>query len=317
MKKLLILVLALVMLVALIAACGDESEKTEATTTAATTEATTTEATTTTTETTAATTTTEATTETTTTETTTTETTTTETTTPAVVVNVPEAYADIDFKDGTISDAKGQISFTNKGATVGKASVIHDGNTYEADALTASSGKYVICKFNNISTSAAMKAWAESGFSVEAFYLMPNSGSVQGIVCGTQNGGWGLAEDKTGKPYFITGGGSKYNSGAYAKSASSTTELVHVLGVYDMANKKCSIYINGKLAQEVTIASNFVCGEGNTFNYFCLGDDIKTGLTGGDFPTSGMTMVDAKIYDSALTADDAANVYKAAVNSLK
>lgn len=317
MKKLLILILALMMLVALIAACGDESEKTEATTTAATTEATTTEATTTTTKTTVATTTTEATTEATTTEATTTETTTTETTTPPVVVNVPEAYADIDFKDGTISDAKGQLSFTNKGATVGKASVIHDGNTYEADALTASSGKYVICKFNNISTSAAMKAWAESGFSVEAFYLMPNSGSVQGIVCGTQNGGWGLAEDKTGKPYFITGGGSKYNSGAYAKSASSTTELVHVLGVYDMANKKCSIYINGKLTQEVTIASNFVCGEGNTFNYFCLGDDIKTGLTGGDFPTSGMTMVDAKIYDSALTADDAANIYKAAVNSLK
>lgn len=114
-----------------------------------------------------------------------------------------------------------------------------------------------------------MKAWAEKGFTVEAFYVMPiKNGAIQGIVCGTQNGGWGLAEDKTGKPYFITGGGSKYNNGAYAKKPASTTELVHVVGVYDMENKLCLIYINGELAQQVSIDSKFICGEGNTFNYF-------------------------------------------------
>lgn len=77
----------------------------------------------------------------TTTEETTTEATTAETTTekpPVVVVTGPEAYVDISFADGKITDAKGNASFTNEGATVGKASVTFGGNTYEVDALSAS-----------------------------------------------------------------------------------------------------------------------------------------------------------------------------------
>ncbi len=318
MKKLLALILALTMLVAVFAACGEKDTPTTASTTEATT--TTTEKTTETTVTTETTATTTETTETTT-EETTTEATTTETTTekpPVVVVTGPEAYVDISFADGKITDAKGNASFTNEGATVGKASVTFGGNTYEVDALSASKGKYVIGKFDKLSTSSEMKAWAESGFTVEAFYVMSTKGSAQGIVCGTQNGGWGLAEDKTGKPYFITGGGSKYyNAGAYAKKPSSTAELVHVVGVYDMANKLCLIYINGELAQQVSIDSKFICGEGNTFNYFCLGADINSLLKGGDFPTAGMTMAGAKIYAKALSAEDVTTVYGIAVDSLK
>lgn len=319
MKKLLALILALTMLVAVFAACGEKDTPTTASTTEATT--TTTEKTTETTVTTETTATTTETTETTT-EETTTEATTTETTTekpPVVVVTGPEAYVDISFADGKITDAKGNASFTNEGATVGKASVTFGGNTYEVDALSASKGKYVIGKFDKLSTSSEMKAWAEKGFTVEAFYVMPiKNGAIQGIVCGTQNGGWGLAEDKTGKPYFITGGGSKYyNAGAYAKKPSSTTELVHVVGVYDMANKLCLIYINGELAQQVSIDSKFICGEGKTFNYFCLGADINSLLKGGDFPTLGMTMAGAKIYAKALSAEDVTTVYGIAVDSLK
>lgn len=318
MKKLLALILALTMLVAVFAACGEKDTPTTASTTEATTTTEKSTETTMTTETTV--TTTEATTVTTT-EETTTEATTAETTTeepPVVVVTGPEAYVDIDFADGKITDAKGNASFTNEGATVGKASVTFGGNTYEVDALSASKDKYVIGKFNKLSTSSEMKAWAEKGFTVEAFYVMPvKNGAIQGIVCGTQNGGWGLAEDKTGKPYFITGGGSKYNNGAYAKKPASTTELVHVVGVYDMANKLCLIYINGELAQQVSIDSKFICGEGKTFNYFCLGADINSLLKGGDFPTAGMTMAGAKIYAKALSAEDVATVYGIAVDSLK
>lgn len=318
MKKLLALILALTMLVAVFAACGEKDTPTTASTTEATT--TTTEKTTETTVTTETTATTTETTETTT-EETTTEATTAETTTekpPVVVVTGPEAYVDISFADGKITNAKGNASFTNEGATVGKASVTFGGNTYEVDALSASKDKYVIGKFNKLSTSSEMKAWAEKGFTVEAFYVMPiKNGAIQGIVCGTQNGGWGLAEDKTGKPYFITGGGSKYNNGAYAKKPASTTELVHVVGVYDMENKLCLIYINGELAQQVSIDSKFICGEGNTFNYFCLGADINSLLKGGDFPTAGMTMAGAKIYAKALSAEDVTTVYGIAVDSLK
>ena len=56
-----------------------------------------------------------------------------------------------------------------------------------------------------------------------------------------------------------------------------------------MENKLCLIYINGELAQSVSIGPKFICGEGKTFNYFCLGADINSLLRGGDFPTAGMS----------------------------
>lgn len=224
-------------------------------------------------------------------------------------------YADFDFSGGTVKDALGRIEVTNMGATVENATVIHGGKAYTADALKASEDKYVICKFKELTTQDAFKSWAENGFSVEAFYVMPTKGSVQGIICGTQAGGWGLAEDKSGKPYFITGGGSSYNAGAYATSAS--TELVHVVGVYSISDGKCYIYVNGKLNAAVAINSTFKVGGDGTFNYFCLGNDITKGNVGGDFPTKGMTMVDGKIYTGALTAEQVTEAYNSALKLLK
>lgn len=232
-----------------------------------------------------------------------------------VTVKKAALYADFDFSGGTVKDALGRIEVTNMGATIENATVIHGGKAYTADALKASEDKYVICKFKELTTQDAFKSWAENGFSVEAFYVMPAKGSVQGIICGTQAGGWGLAEDKTGKPYFLTGGGTSYNTGAYATSASA--ELVHVVGVYSISDGKCYIYVNGKLNASVPINSTFKVGADGTFNYFCLGNDITKGNVGGDFPTKGMTMVDGKIYTGALTAEQIAEAYNSALKLLK
>ena len=232
-----------------------------------------------------------------------------------VTVKKAALYADFDFSGGTVKDALGRIEVTNMGATVENATVIHGGKAYTADALKASEDKYVICKFKELTTQDAFKSWAENGFSVEAFYVMPAKGSVQGIICGTQAGGWGLAEDKTGKPYFLTGGGTSYNTGAYATSASA--EFVHVVGVYSISDGKCYIYVNGKLNASVPINSTFKVGADGTFNYFCLGNDITKGNVGGDFPTKGMTMVDGKIYTGALTAEQIAEAYNSALKLLK
>ena len=58
-------------------------------------------------------------------------------------------------------------------------------------------------------------------------------------------GGWGIAEN-AGKPYFITAvSGNAYCSGPTAANATSTTELVHVVAVYDYENKLQHLYING------------------------------------------------------------------------
>ena len=226
---------------------------------------------------------------------------------------LPTPYVNFEFTDGKIADKMGNVDITNSGATVGATDVKFGGKTNKLGALTVPAGKYVVCKFNKLNTADEFRNWAEGCFTVEAFYVNSKNGGTQGVVCGTQDGGWGIAEN-AGKPYFITGGGSKYNDGAYAGSVSSIKELVHVVGIYDTANKKCTIYINGKKIGEVSIAANFIPGVSGTHNYFCLGADIDDALKGGQFQTQGMTMVDAKIYDDALTSEQIAKVYAIAEN---
>ena len=226
---------------------------------------------------------------------------------------LPTPYVNFEFTDGKIADKMGNVDITNSGATVGATDVKFGGKTNKLGALTVPAGKYVVCKFNKLNTADEFRNWAEGCFTVEAFYVNSKNGGTQGVVCGTQDGGWGIAEN-AGKPYFITGGGSKYNDGAYAGSVSSIKELVHVVGIYDTANKKCTIYINGKKNGEVSIAANFIPGVSGTHNYFCLGADIDDALKGGQFQTQGMTMVDAKIYDDALTSEQIAKVYAIAEN---
>lgn len=231
-----------------------------------------------------------------------------------------EAYADIDFADGKITDKLGRVTITNKGASVEKIEVSHAGKKYTVEALHASKGKYAICRFDELTSAVSMANFAERGFSVEAFYVAKSStGKVQGIVCGTQAGGWGLAEQATGQPYFITGGSgglSGYNPSVVANAAASRAELTHVVATYDFDAKMSYIYVNGKLAGSAKINDDFKAGAGSTFNYFCLGDDITASLTGGDFPAGDMIITDAKIYKGALSADEAATSYKNAVENL-
>ena len=229
-----------------------------------------------------------------------------------------EVYADFDFADGKVVDVKGNVSVQNT-ASAQKATVTHNGKTATVDALVVTSeGQSALCTFDKLTSASDVEAFAMKNFSVEAFYVMNKKGSIQGVVCGTQSGGWGLAEDKTGKPYFITGiTGGKYNDSVYAKEVSSTTELVHVVAVYDYANNTQCIYINGVLAESKNLKGAFLAGDGSSYNKFSLGNDVLKDGKGGDFPTPAMTMVDAKIYTGALSADEAKTAYDNAVAALK
>ena len=235
-------------------------------------------------------------------------------------VNKTELYVDIDFPSSGMTDTKGNVTVTNHGAETGKFEVTHAGKKYTVDALRATSGKYAICKFNSLSSTSEFRKFAEGNFSVEAFYVAKSStGKVQGIVCGTQAGGWGLAEQASGQPYFITGGSgglNGYNPSVVAGAAASRTELTHVVATYDFAEKKSYIYVNGKLSASAPINEDFKVGAGSTFNYFCLGDDITASLVGGDFPAGNMLITDAKIYKGALTAEEASTAYANAVANL-
>ena len=227
-------------------------------------------------------------------------------------------YADFDFADGKVVDVMGNVSVASN-ASAQKATVTHNGTTATVDALVVQGkGNSVLCTMDKLDSASAVQTFAMKGFSVEAFYVMNQKGEIQGVVCGTQGGGWGVAEDKTGKPYFITGiNGGKYNDGAYATSVSSTTELVHVVAVYDYETEKNYIYINGVLDATTAIKDKFAVAAGTGYNKFSLGNDITSEGIGGDYPTPAMTMVDAKIYSGALSADEVKTAYNNAVAALK
>ena len=88
------------------------------------------------------------------------------------------------------------------------------------------------------------------------------------------------------------------------------------MAVYDVEELTSSIYVNGELKATQSIDPVFCVGSGLTFNYFCLGADITGGLVGGDFQSSNMVILDAKIYEGVLNQDNVSAAYNAAVESL-
>jgi hypothetical protein len=225
-------------------------------------------------------------------------------------------YADIDFAGGTVRDSKGKLTVTNKGATIAQTSVSHAGKAYTVPAMKAGDSKYVECQFNEIGSFDEARAFMSEGFSIETFFVDKAPGSAaHGVFCGTQYGGWGFALRATGVPYFIVGEDS-YNHyvSVDASSASSTTELTHVVCVYDPAARKMSLYLNGAPSASNSISGSFYPGAAPCFNRFCLGADISGGAP--EFPCTDMVITDAKWYVGALDATAVQGAYQAAVKSL-
>lgn len=251
-----------------------------------------------------------------------------------------EPYSHITFQNGNIVDLKDVVEFEVKtangatAATVENTEVTFGGKTKTVSALRIKNlGTWVkatLVEVNN-ADELNMLVSKNGGWTVEAFYLdNSTTNAVRGIVCVTESvggdgkrSGWGLAEDASGKPYFITGhvAENAYSS-AYASAAASTTELVHVVGIYNGETKKVEIYVNGVLNASADAAGAFTAAdktEGNEKfnmgNVFYIGND-PTGATtkpNGDFPANDLTIVDVKLYDKALSADEVKAIYDAVV----
>lgn len=235
-----------------------------------------------------------------------------------------DIYVDIDFADGSVTDKQGNATLVNHGATIAATSVKHAGKTYDATvAAQLSNNNYIYGTFKEIGTFNQMQAFANAGFSVEVFYVDREPGTVttsgvHGILCATQDGGWGLAVRKPGNPYFIVGDNkTKTYKNVDAPSAASTSELTHLVGVYDVASKTIFLYVNGNLSTSTSFTGPFYPGISDCFNRFALGTDVAVNGTYGDFPVSNMTIVDAKVYSGALDATKVKAAYQNAVNALK
>lgn len=228
-------------------------------------------------------------------------------------------YADIDFSGGSVVDSKGKLTVTNKGASIGKVQVTHKGMNASVDAMTASTGKNVECVFKGLTSAEAVREFVSTGFSVETFFVDRSPGpQIHGVVCGTEQGGWGTATRPTGVPYFIVGDVSKNNYVSVdASSAASKTELTHLVAVYDPSKRNISLYINGVLDGRVSINCPFYPGDGDTFNRFYLGADVKNSGQNLDFQAVDMVITDARFYTGVLDDKAVASLYQEAVNDLK
>ena len=224
---------------------------------------------------------------------------------PTPVID-PDLYVDINFSsDGKISDTRNVISFRNVGTAlnISDQQVTLNGNTITLAGLHVTAEKsYVACVFNELNASALSKLM-DSDYTVEATYVnKAKNGAVQGIVCGTQAGGFGIAEDKSGIPYYIASYSGKYISN-YGKSASSSTELTHVAVTYTAAEKKITLYINGVNMGSAAVSGTYTpATSGST--QFCLGADNSGDSLKPDFPMKDFIITDAKIYTRALTEAD-------------
>ena len=240
---------------------------------------------------------------------------------------LPEALVDIDFNaDGTATDKKGVATVTPVGnATISAKSFTHAGATKNlvglhtsasTDSATVTLTNYDLAKMAELYNGAA-------GFTLEAFYVNrapaadANAGTktTQGVFCATEYGGLGLAttggNGTPGLCIYVKKSSYKYT---YSSVTPNTTDLVHVVATATLyeGNFYTSIYVNGELAGSATEASTGVWNTDPQYapyaNQLSLGNDI--GPSG--FPTKDFSIVDAKIYASALNPEQVKTAYNAA-----
>lgn len=224
---------------------------------------------------------------------------------------LPEAYADIDFAGGKATDSKGNLNISVKGAKIGSAKLTFGGKTKNIEALSITAkGQYALASFNKYSASNISGFYNnEKGFSVEALYVNKAPSGTQGIFCGTQQGGFGLATTDSGKPGICAyiGGASYYYT--KAENVASATELTHVVATVMTVDGTTytSLFVNGELvASDSKKGSLYV---GKSTNAFGIGGDTDTKGGASDFPMTSFDIADLKIYKEALNKNQVKTAY--------
>ncbi|MCQ2770420.1 MAG: metallophosphoesterase [Clostridia bacterium] len=231
--------------------------------------------------------------------------------------DLPNPYVDLSFANGTVSDNCGKVSLVSVSATVGKTSLAFAGKTKTIDALTVSQdGKNALVRFNGMNQTAMTSFYNDNdGFSFEALYVNRAPNSSQGVFCGTQQGGLGLAQDGD-YPYFYI-----YTDTSSLKLVSSqkasTNELTHIIVsiIYDSVTKetRATMYLNGNAVASSSVTGKLRVVPSDTLcGLLALGADIDKNGTATDFKMTDFSIVSAKIYDSELNYLQAGKAFEKA-----
>ena len=177
------------------------------------------------------------------------------------------------------------------------------------------------------SGNQAFKDALADGHTLEVLFMPAYTGNIQNveakIFASHEAGGTGIMVKTswtgpnglnalTFLPNVSTGTNSSWQWAA-SDVVPEPYAYYHIIGVWDKDAQKARIYVNGELKNEISISgTNFILAKDGA-NYFCLGGDAC--VPGGNKTTGVQNGINgqivlARIYDDALTAEQAELLYK-------
>ncbi|MBQ2725307.1 MAG: hypothetical protein IJF78_06360 [Clostridia bacterium] len=256
----------------------------------------------------------------------------------ASAVEPGAAWSDLDLTDGAPADKAGNTTFTVVGGAVTDTTVLHEGKEYPVKAYVgAADGEYLELKLP-FADAAASGEFYMNGTTFEIFFQTQNPiGGTVGLICSCNGGGITLySRGGDAQLNFQIGADpndselgcdSKYACAVYYNDNNKTSEsqpanvwhipgqIEHVVGVYDKETNKLSLYHNGLLISSGDFGTGAFRAGSMTADTLGIGMNVAyTSENIGRY--TEYRVVDANIYDRALTAEEVAGAYKAQLTAI-
>ncbi len=250
---------------------------------------------------------------------------------PTTSVEVPNAYFDLDFVDGTAVDAKGNATVTVVGGSIEETTVDYNGQEKTGDAFVVEKGNshYMTVNFNDITTDEQWGEFVMNSVTFEIFLKLDNlPGKTVGLITSCNSGGTTLyLREKAGGQLTFQIGSTERNSNGQGSNYSATSDmngttpvayagdLIHVLGTFNAETNMMSLYINGILVASADYGNGtFLGGKGNDYVIGIGYNPQYSGEVLGSY--AGYELYEARIYGSSFTDEQVAQQYWNCVDNL-
>lgn len=255
---------------------------------------------------------------------------------PTTSVNVPNAYFDLDLSTGTPTDKMNNATVTVTGGSVYETTVYHDGEEATVDAFSGDKAKgayYLTLNFNDITTDAQMGEFVMGSSTFEIFLKFDSlPRKTVGLITSCNGGGFTLYMRKeSGQINFQIGStvpNANSDGGAGKGNYSAVTPmntlsfpvieadtLVHIVSTYDKETNTMKLYINGILVASADYGTGSFKGGSKADYVVGIGYNPQYGneeiSSYADYE-----LYEAKIYNTALTAEQVAQEYWNCIDNL-
>ena len=248
------------------------------------------------------------------------------------------AWSDLDLSEGAPADKAGNTTFTVVGGAVTDTTVIHEGKEYPVKAYVgAADGEYIEVKLP-FADAAASGEFYMNGTTFEIFFQTQNPiGGTVGLICSCNGGGITLYSRGSDAQLNFQIGADPNDSelGCDSKYATAVLfndqyksnpeqpanvwhipgQIEHVVGVYDKETNKLSLYHNGLLISSGDFGTGSFRVGSMTADTLGIGCNVAYSSENIGAKTE-YRVVDANIYDRALTAEEVAGAYKAQLTAI-